>query len=145
VRDLDSYDLLTYDLVNGSGTKIRVGEKHGFCFEDNTSYRDWPGNPIRPASPLNPVYTPSNVCGVGQPTALAVQHGLSVGWSDTYPTTLPDQYIDITGVPNGNYRVQVTVDWANWFRESNDNNNFSWADITISGNTVTLNATGGGL
>lgn len=140
VRDLDSYDLL-----NAAGTKVRVGEKHGFCFEDNTSYRNWPGNPSFPASPANPVYTPSNVCGVGQPNALAVKHGLSVGWSDTYPTTLPDQYIDITGIPDGRYRVQVTADWANWFRETNENNNFSWAEVTISGNTVTLNATGGGL
>jgi hypothetical protein len=39
----------------------------------------------------------------------------------------------------------VTADWANWFKETNESNNFSWADITISGNTVTLNATGGGL
>jgi hypothetical protein len=140
VRDLDSYDLL-----NASGTRVRIGEKHGFCFEDNTSYRDWPGNPNHPASPLNPVYIPANVCGVNQPNALAVQHGLSVGWSDTYPTTLPDQYIDITGLSNGKYRAQVTADWANWFKETNESNNFSWADITISGNTVTLNATGGGL
>jgi hypothetical protein len=140
VRDLDSYELL-----NASGTRVRVGEKHGFCFEDNTSYRDWPGNPKHPGAPLNPVYVPANVCGVGQPNALVIMHGLSVGWSDTYPATLPDQFIDITGIPNGRYRAQVTADWADWFKESNENNNFSWADITISGNTVTLNATGGGL
>jgi hypothetical protein len=140
IRDLDSYQLL-----NTAGTVVRVGEKHGFCFEDNTDYRDWPGNPSHPASPLNPVYDPARVCGVKQPAALAIEHGLSVGWSDTYPATLPDQYINITGVANGNYRVQVTADWANWFKETNENNNFSWADITISGNTVTLNSTGGGL
>jgi hypothetical protein len=133
VMDVDSYELF-----NASGTRLRVGEKHGFCFEDNTSYRNWPGNPAHPASPANPVYNPSRVCGVNQPTATAVEHGLSVGWGDTYPSTLPNQYIDITGLANGTYRVVVTADGPNFFQESNNSNNAASAQISISGNTVTL-------
>ena len=38
--------------------------------------------------------------------------GLSVGWGDTYPLTLPDQYIDITAVTPGRYRLNVTADAA---------------------------------
>jgi hypothetical protein len=137
VKDLDKYELL-----NSAGSVIQVGEKHGFCFEDNTSYMNWPGS--HAGSPANPVYTPPDACGVNQPNATSVHHGVSVGWGDTYPATLPDQYIDITGVPNGSYRVQVTADWADWFKEVSGSNNTSWADITISGTTVTIVRTGGG-
>lgn len=133
IRDFDKYEIL-----NPAGTSIKIGEKHGFCFEDNTSYRDWPGNPKHPASPANAVYTPSNVCGVGQPNATSITHGLSVGWGDTYPASLPDQAIDITGLPDGRYMVKVTADWQNFWREKNENNNSASAQIEITGNTVTL-------
>jgi hypothetical protein len=137
VRDVDQFEIL-----NANGNRLRLGEKHGFCFEDNTSYRDWPGRVA--GSPASPVYKPPAICGVGATQATSTQHGLSVGWGDTYPVTLPDQYIDITGLPNGRYRVQVTVDWDGWFRESNESNNTAWADISINNNTVSIVSTGGG-
>jgi hypothetical protein len=137
-------DFDAYNLYNEAGTKIKTGEKHGFCFEDNTSYRDWPGSPSHPASPAVGVYMHSNACGVMQPNALEITHGLSVGWSDTYPTTLPDQAIDITGRKDGTYKVEITADQGNWLKESNETNNSSWAMVTIKGNTVTMGATGGG-
>jgi hypothetical protein len=34
IKDFDSYEIF-----NAGGTKLRDGEKHGFCFEDNTEYR----------------------------------------------------------------------------------------------------------
>lgn len=133
VRDLDSYALL-----DASGTWVRVGEKHGFCFEDNTTYRDWPGNPAHPASPADPgVYRHETSCGEGQPQATSIVHGVSVGWADTYPTRLPDQYINVTGVPDGVYTVRVTSDQGNWFRETDERNNSASVQITIRGNAVT--------
>lgn len=133
IKDFDSYELL-----NSSGTVLEVGEKHGFCFEDNTSYRNWPGSSAHPASPANPVYVPPAVCSVGQPQATNILHGLSVGWSDTYPATLPDQAIDITGIPNGDYTVKVTADWQHLWAETNENNNSATAKIRINGSSVTL-------
>ncbi|MGH8869656.1 MAG: lysyl oxidase family protein [Actinomycetes bacterium] len=138
VRDLDSYELL-----NASGTEVAVGEKHGFCFQDNTKYKDWPGQ--HAGSPASPVYESGVVCGAHKPDALTVKQGISVGWADTYASTLRDQYIDISGLPDGDYRVQITADWADWFDEKNEANNTSWATIRISGNTVTRLDTGGGL
>jgi subtilase family serine protease len=35
----------------------------------------------------------------------------------------PDQYIDITGLKSGRYRLQATADASNWFTESNESNN----------------------
>lgn len=133
IKDFDSYELL-----NSTGTVLQVGEKHGFCFEDNTSYRDWPGSSKHPASPASPVYVPPAACSLNQPQATNIEHGLSVGWGDTYPTTLPDQAIDVTGVPNGDYTVRVTADWQHLWAETNENNNSATAKIRINGNTVTL-------
>lgn len=133
IKDFDSYELFTTD-----GESLALGEKHGFCFEDNTSYRDWPGSAKHPASPRYPVYVPPAICNVGQPQATNIMHGLSVGWSDTYPATLPDQAIDITGLPNGDYVVKVTADWQHLWAETNEANNSASARVRINGNTVTL-------
>ncbi|WP_148615345.1 lysyl oxidase family protein [Nocardioides rubriscoriae] len=133
IRDFD-----LYQLFNAAGTVLKEGEKHGYCFEDNTTYRDWVGSPKHPNVPLSPVYTHEGSCGEGQPQATRITHGLSVGWADTYPSTLPDQGINITGVPDGTYLVKVTADWQNFWRETNEGNNAATAKITISGNSVTL-------
>jgi hypothetical protein len=57
--------------------------------------------------------------------------GLSVGWGDEYPATLPDQYIDITNVTPGHYRLSVTADAQNWFAETNEANNTTWVDVQL--------------
>jgi hypothetical protein len=137
-------DVDDYELFDPSGRKLRDGEKHGFCFEDNTSYRDWPTNGTN-GTPSSPYYDPAKVCGVNQPNATDVMHGLSVGWGDTYPATLPDQGIDVTGLPDGNYTVKLTADGQNFVKESNESNNVASALIKISGNTVSLLSTSGGL
>ena len=82
---------------------------------------------------------------MGKPSTLDITHGLSVGWGDTYPATLPDQAIDITGLADGNYTVKVTADTAGNIRESNEANNAATALIKITGNTVTLLSTSDGL
>jgi PKD repeat protein len=133
IRDFD-----LYQLFNSGGSSLRVGEKHGYCFEDNTTYRDWVGSPKHPEAPTSPVYTHSGSCGEGHPEATSIVHGLSVGWGDTYPTSLPDQAIDVTGVPDGTYLVKVTADWQGFWRETNESNNSASAQIRISGNSVTL-------
>lgn len=133
IRDFD-----LYQLFNSSGTVLKEGEKHGFCFEDNTTYRDWVGSPKHPNAPLSPVYTHEGSCGEGQPLATSITHGLSVGWADTYPATLPDQGIDVTGLPDGTYLVRVTADWQDFWRETNEGDNSASAQVRISGNTVTL-------
>jgi hypothetical protein len=138
MRDFDGYELF-----DPSGHKLRDGEKHGFCFEDNTGYRDWPGRVA--GSPANPVYTHAASCGQGQPSATTITHGLSVGWGDTYPSSLPDQGIDVTGLADGNYKVLLTADQFGGIKESNESNNSASALIKITGNTVTLLSASDGL
>jgi hypothetical protein len=58
--------------------------------------------------------------------------GLSVGWGDRYPATLPDQYVDVTGLPDGKYRLRATADESDWFKETDDKNNRTWVDLTLT-------------
>jgi hypothetical protein len=139
MRDFDGYELF-----DPSGKKLRDGEKHGFCFEDNTSYRDWPSRHTNGA-PSNPVYTHAASCGEGHPEAVSITHGLSVGWGDTYPSSLPDQGIDVSGLADGNYQVKLTADQFGGIKESNESNNTATALIKITGNTVTLLSASDGL
>jgi len=54
-------------------------------------------------------------------------------WGDEYGRNLPDQYIDITGLTFGRYRLIPTVDASDWFLESNEANNVAWIDIQLKG------------
>lgn len=107
--------------------------KHGFCFFDNVAYRL-----SLPGAPANPHYTPSNSCGFDNPGALKVMMGLSVGWGDEYPASINLQWIDISGLPNGKYRLTATADPRHLIKESSYANNAVWARIRITDNTVTV-------
>jgi hypothetical protein len=63
---------------------------------------------------------------------------LSVGWGDRYGPNLPDQYIDITGLTSGRYRLIAIADASDWFVESNNRNNVSWINIQLKGNSVKI-------
>ena len=67
---------------------------------------------------------------------------VSVRWADVYRSTIAQQWIDITGLPNGDCRIKVIADppWESGdkFRESNEANNRGWTKIRITGTTVTV-------
>jgi len=124
-------DLQEYVLVSQNGLVRRYGEKHGFCFWDNYRY-----SLSLPGAPANAVYTGSNSCQILADGTVTM--GLSVGWGDQYPYYLVDQYINISGLPAGEYTVTATADWAGWFAEANDANNSTTARIRLSKNGVTV-------
>jgi hypothetical protein len=133
VRDFDEYDLL-----DSTGTRVAQAEKHGYCMQDNTTYtpmQGWPG------VASDPVYAESTSCGKGLISAVSIVHGLSRGWGDTYPTTLPDQAIDITGQPDGDYTVLVHADAVGAVRESDETNNTAQVKVHIAGDQVTVDTT----
>jgi Lysyl oxidase len=119
VRDLETVELNRSD----NGSKVGTDAKVGFCFLDHLRFRL-----ALPGAPQDRVYG-----GCGGPTSLDVRMGLSVGWSDQYSWNLPDQYIDITGLTAGRYRLNVVADAGNWFVESNETNNATWVDIQLKG------------
>lgn len=121
VRDLEGYVLQN---TNPSVAPVmRTGAKHGFCFFDNYTY-----NLQLTDAPSARAYTR---CGFG-PSDTAVTMGLSIGWGDLYNASLPDQYIDITGLPPGEYAITATADVQRFFDESDETNNATTAVIRIS-------------
>jgi len=105
--------------------------KIGFCFLDTFPYGS--NQPSR----YNSAHQVCQTRGSG-----TVQMGVSVKWGDTYPSTIAFQWIDITGLPNGKYRLKVIADppasSGGEFLESNETNNAGWTKIRITGNSVTV-------
>ncbi len=125
VTNLEDFELVRLD----NGKLVGTGAKHGFCFYDNYRY----------GATGDPYYlTTATPPACGRSSSLEVFAGLSVGWGDIYRYTLPDQYIDITGLKSGRYRLISTADADDWFQESNDSNNTSWVNIRISGSNVSV-------
>lgn len=92
LRDFASYELLTLD-----GTLVVAGEKQGFCMEDSFKYDGGKSNGYN--------------CSY---------QGITSGWGDWYYKQLAGQWIDITGVPEGDYIVRATIDAAGIFDEGED-------------------------
>src|SRR5262245_13971464 len=86
----------------GVGTVIAGGLKTSFCIIDIENY-----DSDLPAKYLN--------CKQVQ--------GLSPGWADLYDSGLPGQSIDITGIPNGTYWLEMAVDPDDHIAEANETNN----------------------
>lgn len=125
----------TYDLLpDGGGKALKVGAKVGFCFFDTTSV-----NRSLPYAAPSPVYRES---GCGVPSSLYARMGISVGWGDKYQWSLAYQWIDVTGVPDGIYRVRVIVDGQNLYRETYEGNNCSYSRIQVSGSSVSVLGSG---
>ena len=120
VRDLEHYDLLRLD----NGAKVGTSDKSGFCFFDTDSYA-----PQLAGAPAGPRYSYTSC---GHADSLDVSMGLSVGWGDKYPWNFTGQYIDITSVDNGKYRLLATADQGGLFAEADETNNVTWADISLS-------------
>jgi hypothetical protein len=124
-------DLQVSKLVNLANEEVGTIKKVGFCFVDNYRY----------GSSQPPYYTQAiSIC---QTKANGrVPMGVSRNWGDTYPWTFKYQWVNITDLPNGDYRLRVTADPADvpggQFIESDETNNVGWAKIRIQGRQVTV-------
>ncbi len=116
-----------------NGVRVGALAKHGFCFFDNVKYRL-----TLAGAPATAQYVPTNSCGFSDPSALAVMMGLSIGWGDQYSAATNFQWIDITGLPNGKYRLTATADPKHLVSEASYTNNRAWARIRITTTGVTV-------
>ena len=64
--------------------------------------------------------------------------GLSAGWVDTYWQNTPGQYVDISGLPNGDYVLVSTVDPENLLIETDDDNNTAWLAFSLHDDEVVM-------
>jgi hypothetical protein len=112
------------------------GSKIGFCFFDTTAM-----NLSLPGAPGGPVYRES---GCGGQSAVTSTMGLSVGWGDTYQWSLPFQWVDITGLPGGNYTIRSWVDGGRLFLEGSDSNNCAYSRIRFGSTGTAVSVLGSG-
>jgi hypothetical protein len=92
-----------YQLVSEADNKIvLVGRKQAFCARDSAR--------VDREAPFVPRYD-------------CTMQGISVGWSDVYDPSLPCQFLDVTDVPSGNYRLDVDVNPDRTITEMNYDNN----------------------
>lgn len=125
----NDYALYTLQPVAAPGGSTRMSAKTTFCIIDTTRVKRLAGTPKRP------VYT----------TCSSTVQGMSKGWGDTYPYYLAGQSIDITGLPDGDYRLTIEADYKNRIIETDDANNTSTLNLRLQGSSVqVLDKKGGG-
>jgi hypothetical protein len=99
-----------YELVNGIGEIVAVGHKQAFCLLDSM--------PVLPdAGP------PQFHCGF---------QGLTRGWADIYDASLDCQWVDITGVADGDYLLRISINPDQVIEESNYDNNTVEVPVTLA-------------
>ena len=132
VMQMEQYELIPIGAT--AGKEPRRGAKVGYCFFDNVEHRlELPGAPQSPHF---------GGFGCGDETSTDVRMGLSVGWGDIYPWNFGYQWIDITDLSDGTYRVCATASPDATFVERNTQNNAAWQDITITGSSFELGDSG---
>ncbi|MDQ3982331.1 MAG: lysyl oxidase family protein [Actinomycetota bacterium] len=101
---------------------VARGDKSGFCPQDSDSVE---GNTSEQRH-----YT----CIVDGPDGTRLQVvGISAGWKDVYPAELPDQFVEISGVPDGSYVLEIELDPNDVFVEADETNNTVCTFITLAG------------
>ncbi len=101
-------------------------DKNGFCPEDSRAVSTMPGERRYQCFSTNA----EPASGVAQVV------GISSGWADVYPYTLPDQFIEITSVKDGLYLFELEIDPHNYFVESAEADNAKCVLIRLDGNNA---------
>ena len=88
------------------------GSKVGFCIEDSARYF------AIPSAPCDQKFD----CGF---------QGIQPGWADIYGYSLDCNWIDITGIPDGVYKISIEVNPQRILWEESFTNNLSEVEFTI--------------
>jgi hypothetical protein len=120
------YNAARFELwrVDGRGKRtrrVRVGPKVSYCLRDLRRTR--PGIPWSPSREVYPA------CDT-YPPRKQVTLGTSPGWSDIYPPTYPEQWIDVTGL-RGCFAYVHIVDPNNVIYETDEDNNESQVIVRL--------------
>lgn len=103
-----------YRLLDGGGNEVAFGHKQAFCLEDISSNADPPA---------------------GEPKYTCSFQGIQTGWADVYGGGLPCQWVDITGVPPGDYTLHAAVNFEKLLAESSYDNNTADVTVTVPANS----------
>lgn len=102
----------TYGLLDKDGNEVVKGRKQAYCMEDTEQFH------VGPNVACEKVHDCSN-------------QGVQPGWSDLYGNALDCQWLDITDVPAGEYKIKVSLNPNRAFEEASLDNNIAIVDVTI--------------
>jgi hypothetical protein len=128
MADFARYELRAINTDGSTGPVVASTDKFSFCVIDTDVI-----DATLPHYRLGLVHS----CGA------SARQGIRVGMGDTYSASLPDQFIDITGVPFGTYRLLTVADPnstehpGGQLVELNDANNAASVDVVITQSAVT--------
>lgn len=100
----------SYRLLDSNDNVVQLGNKVSFCLLDVVRWSN--------TAPRNPIYTCDN-------------QGIQDGWSDIYDSGLPGQWVEIDGIPAGNYQLEVTMNPGNVIVEGDYTNNVTKIPVRI--------------
>lgn len=116
---------VTADPTPPAPTDVRILRKIGFCLIDSVRV---PLDMRPPNSPTRRVY-PYTGCGTSRSRQFKM--GISVGFADVYPAAIAHQWVDVTGLPAGDYRLCSTPNPLGAWLELDRTNNSYWLDLHI--------------
>jgi hypothetical protein len=107
----DGYAVI--DLLEKNSDKVVAkGSKVGFCMEDTEQYH------------LGPAFSCASQFDCGF-------QGISAGWADVYGPSLDCNWIDITDVPAGEYRLRVEINKLRILDELTFDNNIGIVNVVV--------------
>src|SRR4029450_9055500 len=95
MADFARYELRSINTDGTTGPVLASTDKVSFCMIDTTV--------------IDRAIPPFGV-GLAHSCGQNARQGVKVGWGDTYSSSLPDQFIDITTVADGTYRLVSVAD-----------------------------------
>ncbi len=119
-KDAARFELWTLDAQDRPLELVRVGPKQYYCLRDLEHTKPGPGSPRRRVYPG---------CNKDRRTT-RVTLGTSVGWSDVYPSTYHEQYIEITGL-RGRYGFFHIADPENGIWETDESDNAAMTIVSL--------------
>jgi hypothetical protein len=114
-------DAMRYSLWSADGTReVAPAQKVGFCLVDSQAVE---------ATSDEPVYSTNDndFCAMSEPAAPEVYMGVSAGWRDLYGSSLPFQWVDISDVEPGQYRLRADTDPDEVIEEGDEVNPSAYA------------------
>jgi hypothetical protein len=111
---------------------IRTGRKVSFCMEDEILDDPmWGKAGVRPRFYIAPDCL-DFVASAETPQFNYLIQGVTPGWDDIYEWYLPGQYIDVAGVPSGDYVLETIADPDNKLLEPDETNNCGSVLVRLS-------------
>jgi hypothetical protein len=112
------FELWKLDADGNRGEMVRTGPKLDYCFRDLAR--------VRPYARRNRRYP-----GCSQVRGLATDRlGVSPGWADVYPSSYPENWIDITGL-KGCFSFIHRVDPLGKIAEEREDNNIGFRHVRL--------------